>query len=184
MTARKTNYLAFAPFAAFAVCVVLFALPLLEGRDPAIIPSALIGKPAPAHELPPALDALPGLSAASYKNLKDPVLVNVFASWCVTCRAEQQTLQELAATQKVKIFGIDYKDTRVAVAAWLKQTGNPYAAIGFDETGRASIDWGVYGVPETYVVDKTGVIRYKYVGAIVPQDIEKIFKPLLAELRK
>jgi cytochrome c biogenesis protein CcmG/thiol:disulfide interchange protein DsbE len=176
--------MALIPLGLFAVVVALCALPLLEGRDPSIIPSALIGKPVPAFALPQAVEGLPGLSRADFKNLKAPVLVNVFASWCVTCRAEQKTLEALAARTGVTLYGIDYKDARPDAAAWLAEYGNPFKAIGFDAAGRTAIDWGVYGVPETFVVDRLGIIRYKHVGAIMPEDVTRVFLPLLAELRQ
>lgn len=145
------------PAAVLAGLVVLFAVGLT--RDPSKIPSPLIGKPAPAFDLPTpegerlALAALRG----------QPVLVNFWASWCTPCLQEHPLLMELARSG-VRIVGLNYKDDPAAAAQWLARHGNPFATIAQDRDGRVGLDWGVYGVPETYVLDAQGVIRHKHIG--------------------
>jgi cytochrome c biogenesis protein CcmG/thiol:disulfide interchange protein DsbE len=149
-------------------------------RDPGQLPSALIDQPVPAFELPP-IDGRdgPGFSSADLAGRVS--LVNVFASWCVPCRVEHPLLMALA-DEGVAIYGIDYKDPADKAAGWLAEFGDPYRAIGADQDGRVAIDWGVYGVPETFVVDAEGRIRHRHVGPLQPRDIEETIKPLLAEL--
>jgi cytochrome c biogenesis protein CcmG/thiol:disulfide interchange protein DsbE len=171
------------PVAIFAVLLALFALPLLRGADPAAVPSALIGKSAPKFSLPAALPGGKGFRDADLR-AAGPSLVNVFSSWCETCSAEHAVLADFARREKLPLYGIDYKDTPEALERWLKPRGNPYKAVGADADGRVAIDWGVYGVPETYVVDRRGVVRYRYAGALTQEDCETILKPLLAELRR
>ena len=175
---------AYIPLLAFLGLVGLFAAPLLEGKDPAVIPSAMIGKPVPKFDLAPALPFGKGVSTATLVESGVPSIVNVFASWCISCHSEQQLLVTLKKETGVALYGIDYKDKRPDAEAWLKRYGNPFDAVGFDGAGRSAIDWGVYGVPETYVVDKAGIIRYKYVGALNEDTIDTIVKPLLKELSK
>jgi cytochrome c biogenesis protein CcmG/thiol:disulfide interchange protein DsbE len=149
-------------------------------RDPSTLPSPLIDKPVPAFELPPlAGRAGTGFSSADLEGRVS--LVNVFASWCVPCRVEHPLLMALAE-DGVAIYGIDYKDPADKAAGWLAELGDPYRAIGADKDGRVAIDWGVYGVPETFVIDATGRIRHRHVGPLQPRDIEGTIKPLLAEL--
>ena len=149
-------------------------------RDPSVLPSALIDKPVPQFELPP-IEGLggPGLSSADLQGQVS--LVNVFASWCVPCRAEHPLLMALA-DEGVVIYGIDYKDPADKAADWLAELGDPYLAIGADQNGRVAIDWGVYGVPETFVIDREGRIRHRHVGPLQPRDVEETIRPLLAEL--
>jgi cytochrome c biogenesis protein CcmG/thiol:disulfide interchange protein DsbE len=176
MTLRRLLYLI--PVLVFAGVGIGLALGLT--RDPSILPSALIGKPVPDFKLPgvAGLDR-PGLSSADLKG--KPALVNVFASWCVPCRAEQPLLLRLADSG-VPIYGINYKDKPDQVDAWLNQLGNPYQRIGADQSGRVAIDWGVYGVPETFVIDAEGRIRHKFVGPLMPQDVDQTLLPMLAKL--
>lgn len=175
--------LPFLPLFALLFVVALFAVPLLSGKDPSVLPSAMIGKPVPSFSLPPAVEG-EGLSSDALRSGKTPAVVNVFASWCVTCAGEQKVLAALAETSGVPVYGIVYKDTREAARKWLARHGNPFAATGFDAAGRVSIDWGVYGVPETFVVDKGGVIRHKHVGPLTPQESERTLLPLLERLKK
>lgn len=155
-------------------------------RDPGTLPSPLIGKPVPAFALP-ALEgraegrSTDGLSSADLKGQVS--LVNVFASWCVPCRVEHPVLMRLAASG-VPIYGINYKDPPDQAAAWLAELGDPFQKIGADRDGRVAIDWGVYGVPETFVVDAEGRIVHKHVGPIQARDLEPTLLPLLAELRQ
>jgi cytochrome c biogenesis protein CcmG/thiol:disulfide interchange protein DsbE len=151
------------------------------GRDPSMLPSALLGKPVPSFALPPLLAEKPGLATADLKG--GPVLVNVFASWCVPCRAEHPLLMRLAS-EGVVLYGIDYKDKRDDARQWLGELGDPYARLGADEGGKVAIDWGVYGVPETFVVDGAGTIRYKQVGPLSAAIIEDSILPLMKRLAK
>ena len=151
-------------------------------RDPSTLPSALIDHPVPTFELPPiAGRAGPGFSSADLEG--GVSLVNVFASWCVPCRVEHPLLMALA-DQGVTIYGINYKDPADKAAGWLAELGDPYRAIGADQDGRVAIDWGVYGVPETFVIDRAGRIRYRFVGPLQPRDIEEILRPMLEQLER
>ena len=134
------------------------------GIDSKVLPSALIDQPAPQFALPPLATRASPVSLPPTCTGKVS-LVNTFASWCVPCRAEHPVLNALAATKRVPIYGIDYKDKPEAARAWIAELGNPYTRIGADD-GRVGIDWGVYGVPETFVVDRAGRIRYKHVGPL------------------
>ena len=170
----------------FALPVVIFvalAAGLYYGlqNDNERLPSALIDQPAPTFQLA----SLPGHEPAfSSADLQGHVsLVNTFASWCTPCRAEHPVLNALATTKRVPIFGIDYKDKEAAAVAWIAELGNPYTKIGADD-GRVGIDWGVYGVPETFVVDRQGRIRYKHVGLLTQADLERTILPLVANLEK
>lgn len=163
------------PFAFFALLILVLGVVILKGKDPSKVESALVGKLAPVF-------LLPGLSE---KDLKGHVsVVNFFASWCVTCKVEQPVLARIAKDSQMRLYGIAYKDEPKKTSAWLKRFGNPYAKLGQDVDGRASIDWGVYGVPETFVVDAHGIVRYRHVGAVTPDDDKKIFQPLLRDLQK
>jgi cytochrome c biogenesis protein CcmG/thiol:disulfide interchange protein DsbE len=170
------------PFILFAVLVVFLAVLLLKGKDPTVLDSVMIGKPVPHFNLSAALKGDKGFSS---KDLTaTPAIVNVFASWCMECRLEQDTLTEIGRAEKIPVYGIDYKDTPEKLTGWLKKYGNPYAAIGADPHGLTAIDWGVYGVPETFIVDARGIIRYKHIGAVTDKTYRAIFKPLLAELKR
>ncbi|MEZ0261149.1 MAG: DsbE family thiol:disulfide interchange protein [Alphaproteobacteria bacterium] len=169
------------PLACFAVLAGVFAMALLREHNPAILPSALIGKPAPALELPAALKGSKGLTPEALTG--GITAVNIFASWCVTCVGEQPTLMQMKK-DGVTVLGIAYKDSRENIALWLQKHGNPFSAVGLDEKGRAAIDWGVYGVPETYFIDAEGIVRHKHIGALSMQDYTAKLKPLLEEMRK
>lgn len=176
------NARAFIPLGIFICMAALFAVPLLQGKDPAILPSAMIGKPVPVFTLPAAVGQKT-LTTAVMREDNRPFLVNFFASWCVTCKGEQRVLADFSRQHNIPVYGIDYKDTRNDVAAWLERHGNPFAATGFDAEGRVAIDFGVYGVPETFLVDGQGIIRYKHVGALKKEDMDTIFTPLLEKLK-
>ena len=149
-------------------------------RDPSKLPSALLDKTMPTFELPPIEGR--GGEGLARADLEGRVgLVNVFASWCVPCRAEHPLLMQLAE-EGVAIYGINYKDPAEQAAGWLAELGDPYRQIGADRDGRVSIDWGVYGVPETFVIDADGRIRHKHVGPLRPEDVEETIRPLLEEL--
>jgi cytochrome c biogenesis protein CcmG/thiol:disulfide interchange protein DsbE len=158
------------PIAVFAALAVLFLIRLEQGGDPSLIPSALIGRPAPVTVLPP-LEGLdrPGIDTADFAG--KVTLVNIWASWCVPCREEHPILEELATDKRINLVGINYKDQAANARAFLGQMGNPYAAVGVDEKGRGSIDWGVYGVPETFLVGRDGKIRFKFVGPLSEQSL-------------
>jgi cytochrome c biogenesis protein CcmG/thiol:disulfide interchange protein DsbE len=162
------------PLGLFACLALIFLMRIQSGVDPSAIPSALVGGPAPAFDLP-ALDGagVPGLKRADL--LGKVTIVNVFASWCVPCRREQPELNALAkkfaGNDRVRLVGINYKDPADKARAFLDEVGNPYSAIGSDRDGRVGIDWGVYGVPETYVVDAKGVVRHKFIGPLTDEEI-------------
>ncbi len=149
--------------------------------DPHAIPSPLIDKPLPAFELP--LLTPEGKSLSNKDLLGKVYLLNVWATWCVSCRAEHRTLVQLARSGLLDIYGIDWKDDDAAARVWLNQLGNPYQAVMVDKKGRTAIDLGVYGAPETFLVDKKGVIRKKYAGAITPSLLESEILPLAKQLR-
>jgi len=171
----RRNWLALVPLFAFLALAGVFFVQLLSGHDERELPSALIGQKAPATSLPPLDTALPGLADADFQG--QVTLVNVFASWCVPCRDEHPFLRELAKDSRFRLVGLNYKDKPDNAAAFLAELGNPYAAIGADRNGRAGIDWGVYGVPETYLVDRLGVIRAKFVGPLSPETYAARLKP-------
>jgi cytochrome c biogenesis protein CcmG/thiol:disulfide interchange protein DsbE len=151
-------------------------------RDPREIPSPLIGKPAPTFSL--AQLHQPGVKLGN-DDMKGQVwLFNVWASWCVSCREEHPLLVELAKAKVVPIVGLEYKDEPGPGKAWLAQNGDPYTTSVMDRDGRVGIDFGVYGVPETFVIDKTGTIRYKQIGPITPESLEKKILPMVRELQK
>lgn len=150
------------PAAIFAVLVGFFVVGL--NRDPSYVPSPLIGKPAPAFTLNKVEDPTQQVSGHDFTGRKH--LVNVWATWCVECRREHEMLLTIARQNVVPIIGIDWKDDLSAAQQWLKQLGNPYAATAFDVEGRVAIDWGVYGAPETFLVDERGIVIYKHVGPI------------------
>ena len=174
------------PLAAFAALAAVLGVYLYQvgpgGKSISALPSALIDQPAPDFALP-ALDGagVPGLAASDLGG--QVALVNVFASWCVPCKAEHPLLTALAK-DGVAIYGINYKDKAEDARAWLARLGNPYRRIGVDATGRTAIDWGVYGVPETFVIDAKGRIRYRHVGPIMPYDIDEKIRPLVRELAR
>jgi cytochrome c biogenesis protein CcmG, thiol:disulfide interchange protein DsbE len=176
----RRNWLALLPLAIFAVLAAIFLTQLMSGRDTQTIPSALISSPTPATELPPVagLTGMAGISNADFKGRV--TLLNIFASWCGPCREEHPVLMELAKDSRFQLIGLNYKDKPENAAAFLADLGNPYAKVGADESGRAGINWGVYGVPETFVIGPDGVIRYKYVGPLTPESV----KVLVAEAEK
>ncbi|MGB5260239.1 MAG: DsbE family thiol:disulfide interchange protein [Gammaproteobacteria bacterium] len=148
--------------------------------DPKIVPSPLIGKPMPAFTLPLLAD--PG-SNISDTDLKGKVsILNIWATWCVSCRAEHEVLLELARTGKVDIYGLNYKDNRPDAQRWLAQLGDPYVANAFDADGRTGIDWGVYGAPETFIMDRDGIIRHKHIGPLTREALAQEILPLIARL--
>ena len=168
------------PLLLFAVVAGYFAVPLLTGRDPGELPSALIDRPVPEMRLPPLFEGEPDLAT---EDLRGRItLVNFFASWCVPCRAEHPMLAELSRSEEV--LGISYKDDPADTRAWLAELGNPFERIGTDISGRAAIEWGLYGVPETYIIDEAGRIRHRHVGPLTRAVLKNEIRPLLRRLRE
>lgn len=167
------------PLILFAVMAIFLALGLnLNPRD---IPSPLIDKPAPGFSLPVLQQPQRILSKNGL--LGDVWLLNVWASWCGSCRAEHPIFNQLAKKKLVTIVGLNYKDEPDAAKQWLAQLGNPYNVSIMDREGRTGIDYGVYGVPETFVVDKKGIVRYKHTGPVEPNDMQNILIPLIKQLK-
>ena len=166
------------PLAVFIALAAFFAIGLT--RDPREVPSPFIGKPAPEFRLEQLSDAAAAFTPADMKG--KVWLLNVWASWCVSCRVEHPLLVEMSKRNVVPIVGLNYKDKRDEGLQWLQRFGNPYSLSAFDVEGRVGIDYGVYGVPETFVIDKQGVIRYKQIGPITPEALEKHILPLIREL--
>jgi cytochrome c biogenesis protein CcmG/thiol:disulfide interchange protein DsbE len=180
--ARRRPILVVLPLVAFIAIVAVFSVLLKRpDRDPELIPSVLIGKPAPDFDLPPLAGVtagnqpVPGLKRADL--LGHVSLVNIFASWCGPCRQEHAELGELAKDPRFRLVGINYKDKSENARSFLDELGNPYAAIGVDARGRTGIDWGVYGVPETFVVGRDGIIRYKFIGPISEEAFASVLNP-------
>ncbi len=168
------------PFAGFLVLLAFLVIGLR--LNPREVPSPLIGKPAPAFTLQRLHE--PGLSISAQEMAGQVWIFNVWASWCVACRQEHPVLMDLARSAGVPLVGLNYKDGREQGIAWLRQHGNPYAVSAFDGEGRVGIDYGVYGVPETFVVDKVGMIRFKFTGPLTPQVVEGKLLPLIRELNR
>jgi cytochrome c biogenesis protein CcmG/thiol:disulfide interchange protein DsbE len=169
-----------APIVVFvAISVVLAAGLTLNPRE---IPSPLIGKPVPQFALPPVQGQTLGLSSADLRG--EVSLVNVFASWCVACKEEHPVFMQVKREGFLPVHGINYKDRPADAAKWLDDLGDPYTRTGADLDGRVSIDWGVYGVPETFVVDRDGRIAYKHIGPVTPELFAKTLRPLIEKLRR
>ncbi len=166
------------PISLFIVLAILLVRGL--SLDPHKIPSPLVGKPLPAFRLPALENPKNIITNEDLRNRV--VVINVWASWCVTCKQEHSVLMELARRRLAPIIGLNYKDTRTDAIAVLKNEGNPYEASLMDSDGRTGIDWGVYGVPETFILDKNGVIRYKHIGAVTPENLEQKLLPLIKNL--
>jgi cytochrome c biogenesis protein CcmG/thiol:disulfide interchange protein DsbE len=170
----------FLPLAVFVALVALLAVGLT--LNPREVPSPLIGKSAPHFELPQLHQPA---KTFSEKDMTGKVwLLNVWASWCVSCREEHPVLLDLAKSGLVPIYGLDYKDNREDGLPWLRRMGDPYQLSAFDRDGRIGIDYGVYGVPETYVIDAEGVIRYKQIGVLTTDVLDRIIVPLVRRLRR
>jgi cytochrome c biogenesis protein CcmG, thiol:disulfide interchange protein DsbE len=176
---KRRSWLAALPLVFFLALAGIFLLRLYSG-DPSKIPSALIGRPAPQTPLPPlqglARDGaqVPGLDPSVFKGKVS--VVNVWASWCVPCHDEAPLLTELAKDKSLQIVGINYKDRPDNARRFLGRYGNPFDIVGVDSNGRASIEWGVYGVPETFVVGRDGTIAYKMVGPVTPENFQSVLK--------
>jgi cytochrome c biogenesis protein CcmG/thiol:disulfide interchange protein DsbE len=168
------------PLVLFIVLVIFLAIGL--NRDPHEVPSPLINKSAPAFEVAQLSEPNKFFSPASMKG--QVWILNVWASWCVACREEHPVLVELANSKMAPIIGLDYKDKREDALTMLTRQGNPYLLSAFDANGRVGIDYGVYGVPETYVIDKAGIIRFKHIGPITMDLLNRKIYPLIGELQK
>ena len=179
--ARRLRYLV--PMFLFVALAAALGVQLLTG-DPGKVPSALIDKPVPEFALPPVqgFEEAGGFATADLGN-GEIALVNIFASWCGPCRVEHPLLMALAEAGTVPLYGINYKDTPDDAERWLGRLGNPYTLMGADRDGRTGIDWGVYGVPETFVVDGAGRIRHRHVGVLSRHDLDETILPLIEDLR-
>lgn len=183
--ARRLNWLIVLPLALFAALAGLFLVRLFAG-DPSRIPSALIGRPAPLAQLPPLPglnrdgQPVPGLDVAALKG--KVVLVNVWASWCAPCREEHPLLMALARDPRLQVVGINYKDAPDNARRFLGQNGLPFSAVGVDPNGRAAIDWGVYGVPESFLLAPDGTIAHKFVGPLSEASVKDTLLPLVQKL--
>lgn len=179
-TMRSRRLLVFIPLALFLALAAVFFV-RLGNDDPSRIPSALVGRPVPDVSLPPlpGLDrdgkAVPGIEAAEFKGTV--TVVNVWASWCLPCRDEAPLLMQIAEDHRVRVVGINYKDQPDNARRFLGLFGNPFVAAGVDENGRAAIEWGVYGVPETFIVGRDGKIAFKLIGEINPDNLVRTVKP-------
>jgi cytochrome c biogenesis protein CcmG, thiol:disulfide interchange protein DsbE len=181
---KRRNVFILLPLIAFIALAALFLYRLGTG-DPSVLPSALIGHPAPVTDLPPLPGVerngkpIPGVSNATFQGAV--TLVNVWASWCVPCRDEVPFLEQLSKDTRIQLVGINYKDAAEDARRFLNRFGNPFAANGRDASGRTSIDWGVYGVPETYLVGRDGRIAYKLVGPVTADNLVRTLEPEIAK---
>ncbi|WP_313027521.1 DsbE family thiol:disulfide interchange protein [Brucella sp.] len=182
---KRSTWVALLPLLIFVALAAVFAVQLLSGKDSSTIPSALIGKDAPQTSLP-AVEGLtrdgapvPGLNSEDFKGKL--TLVNVWGSWCVPCRQEHPLLMEIAKDERIRVVGLNYKDQPENARRFLGDLGNPFAAVGADRVGRSAIEWGVYGVPETFLVDQNGKIVYKHVGPFTPESVKNDLMPAVAK---
>ena len=181
----RNKWLAAIPLIAFVALAVIFYIRLQSGEDRSTIPSALIGKQAPVFELEPLQglkiggEPVPGFSNQVFKN--QVTVVNVWASWCVPCRQEHPVITEIGKRQDVQLVGINYKDNTENALRFLGTLGNPFQRVGIDPRGKAAIDWGVYGIPETFLVGSDGTILYKHVG---PMDAKTYTEKFLPQIEK
>jgi len=175
-----TRYLRF--LLPLAIFIVLAAF-LYRGLslDPKKVPSPLVGKPMPEFSLPRLKNPAASISDTDLKGKVS--ILNIWATWCVSCRAEHEVLLQLAKSGKVDIYGLNYKDERAKAQQWLVQLGDPYVANAFDADGRAGIDWGVYGAPETFIMDRQGIIRHKHIGPLTIEILNEQILPLIEELQ-
>lgn len=171
---------ALVPLAVFAGIAAALAVGLT--LNPREVPSPLIGKPVPRFELPPVRGRAPGLASADLRG--EVSMVNVFASWCVACKEEHPVFMQMKREGVLTIHGLNYKDRPEDAAKWLDELGDPYTRTGADIDGRVAIDWGVYGVPETFLIDRNGRIAHKVIGPVTPKVLDRTLRPLIAKLRQ
>jgi cytochrome c biogenesis protein CcmG, thiol:disulfide interchange protein DsbE len=167
------------PLIVFLALAAMFYVGL--GKDPRKIPSPLIDKPAPTFKVESVANAANVVQTGDFKG--QVWILNIWASWCVSCRVEHPLLNDLAKRKVVKIVGLNYKDQRADAQGWLAKFGDPYAVSAHDLSGRIGIDYGVYGAPETFLIDKAGIVRWKHIGPLTPEVIEKELIPLASKLR-
>lgn len=183
MPRKRNPIFVFLPLILFIILAAIFALQLASGRDESVIPSALLGKPAPNVSLPAVAglmkdgQAVPGLDPSKFEG--QVTLVNIFGSWCLPCRQEHPLLMKLAQDKRIVLTGLNYKDKPENAVGFLEDLGNPYGAIGADLNGRAAIEWGVYGVPETFLIGRDGIIAYKHVGPFSEETIRTDLMPAI-----
>ena len=180
----KSRLLIALPLIVFGAMSVFFLVQLLSGRDNQELPSALIGRAAPEFSLPPLprlqRDGVPVPGLASSDLIGKPHLVNIFASWCAPCRAEHPILMNLAQDKRFDVVGINYKDDAGNALRFLGGLGNPFARVGIDPRGRAALDWGFYGIPETFLIDQNGKVRHKVIGPLTPDKLNGLKKAINA----
>jgi len=167
------------PIGVFGVLVAFFFIGLR--LDPSEVPSPLIGKPAPVFDLPELKDLSQRVSNADLSGR--PTLLNVWATWCGGCRQEHEMLLQLAEQGGVPIYGLNYRDERTGALRWLEQLGDPYVAVAYDPDGSGSLDWGVYGAPETFLIDPDGVVVYKHLGPMTPSVWREEFMPRMSQMQ-
>ncbi|CAN5375064.1 DsbE family thiol:disulfide interchange protein [soil metagenome] len=178
---RRLRLVTLLPLGFFVALALVFLVRLESNTSPDAVPSALVGKPAPDFALPALEGAnVPGLARADL--VGKVTLVNIFGSWCVPCREEHPVLLGLAKDSRIRLVGIDYKDKPENALRFLDEVGNPYAAIGVDQRGRTFIDWGAYGVPETFLVGPDGIVRYKFIGPLSEESLAKVLMPEIGKL--
>lgn len=183
---RRRAWVRFTPIVVFVVIAAVFAYEIIAGNNTSDLPSALLNDPAPEFDMPPLEglarggEQVPGFATADLRG--QVTVVNVFASWCVPCRQEHPFIEELGEDDRFALFGINHTDQPPAALEFLRDYGNPYDRVGVDPRQRVSIDWGVYGVPETFLLDREGVIRHKVIGPIDEERLQDEVLPILEEL--
>ena len=169
------------PFLVFFGVITYFTIPIVKKSDPKLLPSARVDKDVPENNLPPLFKNKRGFDHEDL--VGGETLVNFFSSWCGPCRVEHDILMKISEGKTVRLFGINYKDQTQAAIRWLQELGDPFEKIVADRDGRAAIDWGVYGVPETYLIDKEGKVRYRHVGPLTERVLEEKLMPIIQLLR-
>ena len=164
------------PAVLFFLLISVFFYLLLIDRDPSELPSVLINKEAPQFKAESLFDEKIIISNTEFG--EEIVLINFFATWCLPCREEHPFIKKLSNEPGIKLIGINYKDKKNIAKKWLNEMGNPYSKVGVDRNGRIAIDWGLYGIPETYVVDKNGIVQYKYIGPITKKTYKKFYSQI------
>ncbi|MBS0358885.1 MAG: DsbE family thiol:disulfide interchange protein [Proteobacteria bacterium] len=177
----KSRFIYLMPLLIFIGLFIVVFIRLQMPIDPHEIPTALLNQPIPQFEITLLNNEKQSLSTKDF--MGHVSILNVWATWCVTCREDHELLMKLAKSEPLIIYGLNYKDSKQESLAWLARLGNPYRKVGFDQQGRVAIDWGVYGTPETFIIDKTGLIRYRHTGPLTESVWKKEIKPLIVELQ-